>query len=187
MIAWQIAASAVSGAAALGAAIGLGSLVSHRLLRYRHASNSIEPLGERSASLEASLDRYRPMVRLLDSEDLKFLASRPGYRPELGARMRKSRRRIFRMYLAELSADFQFLHAAARRMVAEAPEQHADLVPILMRQQVAFWRSLAAIEVRLALSWAGLAPVDATGLLRIVGELQQALAAATAMPSAASA
>jgi hypothetical protein len=179
MVAWQMAASAVSGAAALG----MGSLVTHRLLRYRTGAAQ-ETLGEVSPETapqttpESTLDRYRPMARLLDSEDLRFLASRPGYRREVGARLRDSRRRVFRMYLAELSADFHRLHAAARRMAAEAPEQHADLIPLLMRQQIAFWRALVGIEVRLALSWAGLAPADARGLLDIVEQLQRTLAVA---------
>ena len=169
MVVWQIAASAVSGAAALG----MGSMVGRRLLRYRNPKTG-QDAGD---SVQTSLDRFRPMARLLNPEDLRFLASRPGYRPEMGARLRDSRRRIFRMYLAEISSEFQRLHAAARRMAAEAPEQHADLVPLLLRQQVVFWRSLAVIEVRLALSWAGLAPADASALLEIVEQLQRALAA----------
>jgi len=185
MVAWQTAASAVSGVAALG----LGASLAHRLLRYRNLKPAQETLSEVSpeeASAEPAaealpenlLDRYRPMARLLDSADLRFLASRPGYRREVESRLRESRRRIFRMYLAELSADFQRLHAAARRLVAEAPEQHADLVPLLMRQQIAFWRSLLEIEVRLALTWAGFAPANANRLLEIVEQLQRALAMA---------
>jgi hypothetical protein len=185
MVAWQIAASAISGATALG----MGSLVTQRLLRYRTGAAQ-ETLGEVSLETshqppEAAVDRYRPMARLLDSEDLRFLASRPGYRPEVGARLQHSRRRIFRMYLAELSADFHRLHAAARRMASEAPEQHADLIPFLMRQQIAFWRALVAIEVRLALSWAGLAPTDARGLVQIVEQLQRTLAVAAPAPASA--
>lgn len=170
MVGWQMAASAISGVGALS----FGAWVAHRLLRYRDPQPVQETLSE--VSRETRLDRYRPMTRLLDSEDLNFLASQPGYRPEMRARLESSRRRIFRMYLAELSADFHHLHAAARRMVAEAPEQHAELVPVLLRQQIAFWRALAAIELRLALSWTGLTPVNASGLLEIVQQLQRAVA-----------
>ncbi|HXP83912.1 MAG TPA: hypothetical protein VN841_04295 [Bryobacteraceae bacterium] len=185
MLAWQMAAAVVSGAAT----VGLGASVSHRLLSYRNTWNDQEAPSE--GFRETSLDRYRPMARLMDPEDLRFVGAEQfpvleaGYTRQVAARLRDSRRRIFRMYLAELSADFQRLHAAARRMVAEAPEQHAGLVPVLMRQQIAFWRSLAAIELRLALSWAGLAPADASGLLKIVGDLQRALAAAAPMPASA--
>jgi hypothetical protein len=179
MMDWQMAVPAVSGAAALG----LGALVTQRLLGYRNTGAGRETLGEVVA--ETAKDRYRPMARLLDSEDLRFLESRPGYRREMGTRLRNSRRRIFRMYLKELSADFQNLHAAARRMVAEAPEQYADLVPLLMRQQAAFWLALAGIEMRLALSWAGFAPSDARVLVELMDQLQRALVAAAPLPATA--
>jgi len=177
MVAWLAAAAAVSSIGALG----LGAALTRRLLHYRNANPAPD------TATEVSMDRYRPMARLLDAEDLRFLTSRPGYRREMGARLRAARRRIFRMYLAELSADFRQLHAAARRMAAEAPEQHAGLVPVLMRQQFAFWRSLAGIELRLALSWTGLEPGDARSLTAIVEELQRALTAAAPAQSPASA
>ena len=53
--------------------------------------------------------------------------AQPGYRPETGARLRRERRRIFRLYLRALAVDFRSLHAAARKLVADAPERHADL------------------------------------------------------------
>jgi hypothetical protein len=182
MIEWRAATALMSGSVTIGAAIGLGCLVSHRLLRYRRTRNE-ETSPSHLAFLEASLERYRPMVRLLEAEDLRFLASRPGYRPEMGAKMQKSRRRVLRMYLAELSADFQRLHAVARRMAAEAPAQHGDLIPLLVRQQIAFWRLLAGIEVRLALSWTGLGAVDAGGLLKIVEDLEQSVKAELPLPA----
>lgn len=177
MIGWQMAASAILGVGALG----LGSWVTHRLLGYRNKRNEQDAPGGSSA--EVCMERYRPMARLLDTEDLNFLASQPAYQPEMRTRLEDSRRRIFRMYLGELSVDFHRLHAAARRMVAEAPEQHADLVPLLIRQQIAFWRALAVIEVRLALSRTGLVGVNASGLLEIVDQLQRAVS----MPVAVSA
>ena len=172
MIAWQLAALAIPSAASLA----LGSWVTHRLLCYRRSSDSQETLSEVSSE-DSVLDRYRPMTRLLGSEDLDYLASRPGYRPEMGTRLRRSRRKIFRMYLAELSADFQNLHTRARRVAAEAPEEHADLAALLVTQQVAFWKAVAMIEIRLALSWAGVAPADTTGLVALVARLQQTVAA----------
>jgi len=178
MLSWHLAVPVVSGVAGAG----LGGLVMQRLLAYRSARNAVDAVSE--AVPEWSVARYRPMARLLDSEDLEFLASRPGYSRGMGNQFRDSRRRIFRMYLAELAADFERLHAVARRMAAEAPEQHADLVSVLMRQQIAFWRSLAAIELRLALSWAGLAPASAGRLLDIVEQLQRSVAAAA--PASAS-
>jgi len=177
MLIWQLAVPVVTGAAALG----LGGLITRRLLDYRSARTVLDAVDE--AVPEHSMARYRPMARLLDSRDLEFLASRPGYRREMGTRLRDSRRRIFRMYLAELSADFQRLHAAARKIVADAPEEHAELIPMLVRQQLAFWRALAMIEVRLTLSWAGFGTIDAKGLLEIVEQLSRTVATVSPAPA----
>jgi hypothetical protein len=172
MLRWITAVSAVAGSGALG----FGALVTRRLLRYRKLSpDANSGLNTPAIIPDVTLDRYRPMARLLRDEDLRFLQSRPGYRPEMGARLRRSHRRIFRMYLAELSADFRQLHAAARRIVADAPEQHSALVGMLMHQQLVFWRALVAIELRLALDGAGLGAADAQRLIQAVEQLQRAI------------
>ncbi len=56
-----------------------------------------------------SLERYAPMERLLDKNDLVFLQSQPGYRPEIGQRLMAERRNIFRAYLRLLVHDFNQL------------------------------------------------------------------------------
>jgi hypothetical protein len=175
MVAWMMAAFAVAGSGTLS----LGVLLARRLLQYRDLRPAEKSPSEAVPQIasELNMERYRPMARLFDDRDLQFLASRPGYRKELGARLRRSRRRVFRMYLAELSADFHGLHAAARRIVADAPEQHADMVGMLVRQEITFWRVLFGIEVRLALDWAGLGSADARGLLEMVEKLHGAVAA----------
>jgi hypothetical protein len=178
MVAWMMAASTVAGSGALS----LGVLLARRLLQYR----DIHPAEESPSTTvpQIAMERYRPMARLFDDQDLQFLASRPGYRREMGARLRRSRRRVFRMYLAELSADFHRLHSAARRIVADAPEQHADMVGLLLQQEITFWRVLFGIEVRLALDWAGLGSADACRLLEMVEQLGRALATTQLSPQA---
>jgi hypothetical protein len=96
------------------------------------------------------MQRYQPMVRLLAGEDANFLRGNTGC-PKISARWEKSRRRIGRLYLKELAADFHRLHAKARLSVAASPEQYAVLVPVLFKQKFVFWRTLAIIELRLAL------------------------------------
>ena len=125
---------------------------------------------------EFSLARYEPMARLLSEEDFLFLSAQPGYRPEIGARLRRERRRIFRLYLRELTRDFHTLHARARRMVAHSSAEHSELVGLLMRQQVIFWRGLLAIELRLALSALGLGTVDVRGLVEAIEAMRLDLA-----------
>lgn len=131
---------------------------------------------------EGESDRYRVLARLASSEDLRFLRAAPGFRPELAARFRRDRRRIYRMFLREIAADFRRLHARARVLVTEAPGEHAELVERLMRQQVLYWRSLALIELRLALTWTELPEAAVGKLLAGMEELRASLARATSVP-----
>ena len=115
-----------------------------------------------------SIARYEPMMRLAAEEDFEFLASLPGYRPRIGATLRRERRRIFRMYLGELAHDFRYLHAEARKIVADSPEQHADLVSALIRQKLQFWAAMAVIDARLLLHAVRLPQIDVRGLIDAV-------------------
>src|SRR5690242_18336963 len=53
-----------------------------------------------------SPEAYRPMMRLLQESDFRFLAAQPGFSPQLGRRFRAARRQIFRGYLRILRRDF---------------------------------------------------------------------------------
>jgi len=127
-----------------------------------------------------SLDRYQPMGRLMAEEDLVFLKSQPGYRAEIGERWKRERRRIFRMYLAELKADFRRLHAHARELVAASGADSSALVEVLMKQQVMFLMATTALEFRLALQWIGIGRVDITPLIKLVEAMRVDLAQRTA-------
>ena len=48
---------------------------------------------------ELSIERYRPMMRLLDGGDLEFLRSQPGFTPRMATKLRAQRCQIFRGYL----------------------------------------------------------------------------------------
>src|SRR6266550_5377783 len=54
-----------------------------------------------------SPETYRPMMRLLQEKDFRFLAAQPGFSPQLSRRFRAARRQIFRGYFVfcgEISA-----------------------------------------------------------------------------------
>src|SRR5260370_34935300 len=53
-----------------------------------------------------SPDKYRPMERLLQEEDFRFLSSQPGFSPSLGRHFRTERRRLFVSFLRNLSNAF---------------------------------------------------------------------------------
>jgi hypothetical protein len=123
-----------------------------------------------------SISRYQPMEHLLSGEDFAFLASQTGYEREIGARWKRERRRIFRLYLDELKRDFHRLHAEARAMAANAGSESAELVGVLMRQQIAFWRATAILELRLALRAAGIGKVDVRPLMELLEAMRVDLA-----------
>ena len=123
-----------------------------------------------------SMARYQPMARLLAEDDFAFLAAQPGFKPEIGRKLRSERRRIFRLYLRSIAQDFRRLHAEAREMVAASGAEHAGLVGLLMKQQLKFWQAMTAIELRLAVEWTGLSKIDARGLIEAVEAMRIDLA-----------
>ena len=44
---------------------------------------------------ELSIERYRPMMRLLDSGDIEFLRAQPGFTPKMVTKLRAQRCQIF--------------------------------------------------------------------------------------------
>ena len=126
-----------------------------------------------------SMDRYEPMGRLLGNEDLLFLKSQPGYRPDIGARWERERRQIFRFYLNELKSDFRHLHSQARELVANSDADSAGLVETLMKQQMAFFRVTTALECRLVLQRVGLGKADVAPLMQLIDAMRADLAQRT--------
>lgn len=138
---------------------------------------------------ELSLSRYEPMARLLSRQDIEFLKTQPGYRPEIARKLQRTRRRVFRSYLVDLAAEFRSLHALARHMVASAGAQDPALVSSLFRQQFTFWRAIAAIELRLMTSGLGfagaLSNVNVGVLIDAMNTLRAEMARLTPAPTAA--
>ena len=166
------------------ALIGLVPIVAFALLLYKLRSH-IAISDVTPAWLDCfSIQRYRPMERLLSEDDFRFLRSLPGYRPEIENRLRRERRAAFRRYLDRLIRDFHRLHAAARQAVAYSETDQSHLVGVLMRQRGEFAWVILKIEVRLALHSIGLAHVKVSGLVTAMDAMSQELRLA-AVPSAA--
>lgn len=119
--------------------------------------------------MDFSITRYQPLFRLLSARDADFLA-RHSRCPGVARRWERSQRRIARLYLKELAADFQAVHKELRVMVAHSPE-HAHLLPVLFKQQAAFWRALIWIEIRLSLNWGGSSRINPDSLAEAVEAL----------------
>lgn len=135
---------------------------------------------------EFSLETYAPMERLLDKDDLVFLASQPGYSPKIGKRLMAERRRIFRDYVRLLTRDFNRLIALGKLMVVYSTKDRPELAQALWRQQVSFYLAVCAVRCRVALYPMGWWNVDVRGLIQAVESVRdqiQELAARRAIAS----
>ena len=117
---------------------------------------------------EFSLESYAPMERLLGQADITFLASQPGYRPEIGKRLMRERRRIFKSYLTNLAQDFNQLIALGKLMLVYSHEDRPEFARNLLRQQARFYCTFCALRLQLALHPLGWGSVDARGLVESV-------------------
>ena len=160
----------------IGSLTGLLWVLTRMIMRRRRISATLD--SDEIAGF--SVERYQPMGRLMDEEDLVFLKAQPGYRAEMGERWKRERRRIFRLYLAELKADFRRLHAHARKLVAGSGADSAALVEVLMKQQFTFLMATTALEFRLALQRIGVGKVDITPLIELLDAMRMDLAQRTA-------
>jgi hypothetical protein len=114
---------------------------------------------------ELSIERYRPMMRLLDGGDLEFLKSQPGFTPRMAAKLRVQRCQIFRGYLRCLSGDFQRVCAAIKVLMLQSQHDRPDLAGVLIQHQIMFASGMAAVYFRLFLYRWGLSGVSVTGLV----------------------
>ena len=114
---------------------------------------------------ELSADRYRPMMRLLASEDIEFLRSMPGFRPADAWRLRAQRSRIFRGYLGCISRDFRQVIMALKLILVQSAQDRPDLAAVLVRQQFLFALALVRAHLELLMYRTGFGGVDVTGLV----------------------
>ena len=120
-----------------------------------------------------SLENYAPMRRLLDSGDVEFLSSQPGYRPEIGKRLMAERRKIFRGYLRLLILDFNQLIGLGKLMVVYAAEDRAELARALWRHQISFYFAVFAVQCKLALHPLGWSGVDVNKLVQALEAMRE--------------
>jgi hypothetical protein len=155
--------------AALVAAVPFGLAL---LFLYRKASRASNAIVAVDQCLALSLDKYRPMERLLREDDFRFLAAQPGYSPQMGRRFRAERRRIFRGYLRNLKRDFGRVSLAFQLLIVHSAEDRGDLASILIRQRLLFALGMLAVEGRLLLHAAGVGTVEVSDLIGSLEAMQ---------------
>ncbi|MBI3684359.1 MAG: hypothetical protein HY235_28635 [Acidobacteria bacterium] len=133
--------------------------------------------------------RYRPMTRLLKEMDFQFLASQPGYRPDIAARLRTRRIAIFRSYLESLTKEFDHLHRALRLLTLYADHDRSEVAKVLLEQRFQFTLRMIEVRMRLAFFWLGIRPIDVSGLVETVealrGQVRQLSAPLAVQPAMA--
>ncbi len=116
---------------------------------------------------ELSLERYRPMMRLLDGRDLDFLRAQPGFTSSMEKQLRRQRCQIFRGYLRSLSLDFRRICAAIKLVLLYSKNDRPDLAGALAQHQLAFGLAFIQVECALVLYRWGLCEVNVSGLMRV--------------------
>jgi hypothetical protein len=116
---------------------------------------------------ELSADRYRPMMRLLDSRDVEFLRAQAGFTPRMEAKLRAQRCQIFRGYLRCLDKDFQRVCTALKLVLVQSEHDRPDLSAVLLHNQLLFTAGLLGVHFRIAMYRWGIGTADADPLVRI--------------------
>lgn len=116
---------------------------------------------------EFSVERYRPMLRLLDDTDLRFLCSHSSVTPTLVGHFRRERCRILRGYLHSLATDFTRVVAALKLVMRQASSDRPDLAALLIRSQATFAACMVLAHVQLLLYAFGIGTVSVGAPLKL--------------------
>ena len=121
---------------------------------------------------DLSLDRYRPMLRMLDGDDIEFLRSQPGFTPAMATKLRAQRTQIFRGYLKSLETDFARVCSAIKLIMVQCKTDRPELAETLLQQQLSFACSMFGVRLRLQLySW-GICGVDVSQLVKLFDSMR---------------
>src|ERR1700730_1528076 len=134
-----------------------------------------------------SLDSFAPMERLLDQSDFEFLSQQPAYRPEIGSRLLKERKKLFLGYLRILIGDFNQLLRIARYMIVYSSEDRAEFAKVLWRQQVTFYFAVCSVRLRVALYPMGWTSLDVSRLTQALENMRNQVAELGFQPMAGAA
>jgi len=124
---------------------------------------------------ELSLDKYTPLERLFDPGDLASITAHPGCTASMARRLASSRRRAARLYLSELTADFNRLFRIGREMLALSQQERPGLASTLFEQWFVFNARVLSLRLRLGLAPLGLAPSRPVGVVEALARLRDEL------------
>jgi hypothetical protein len=134
---------------------------------------------------ELSVDRYRPMFRLLEDDDIRFLRSQPGASPALVNRLRRQRYQVFQGYLSSLQRDFQQACETLIHLAIHSHTDRQDIVRALVVSQAKFSLGVFRVRCRLVLYRWDVGQEPVARLVRLFEGLQLELLALTPETDAA--
>jgi hypothetical protein len=157
-------------ALSLCGALGIVSVLAYLIRKIGFAGKGLPVTAEWIDDL--SLDRYRPMLRMLDGDDISFLRSQPGFTPSMAKKLRTQRTQIFRGYLRSLETDFGRVCAAVKLVMMQSKHDRPELAEVLLRQQLTFACSMLSVRVNVFLySW-GVSGVEVSKLVKIFDSMR---------------
>jgi hypothetical protein len=124
---------------------------------------------------DLSLNRYRPMLQMLDGRDIAFLQTQPGYTPDIAKKLRSQRTQIFRSYLRSLEADFGRVCSAIKVVMLQSSNDRPELAKALLRQQLIFTCAMLSVRAHLFLYSMGLSGVKVSSLVKIFDSMRREL------------
>lgn len=124
------------------------------------------------------------LSRLLSAKDITFLRTLPGYKPAIERKLRKDRRRIFRLYLKEMVGDYrQILRLARVRPLRDLGRVSDDATKRIMAQARRFRWQLLVVAAEFILHGLHLDVVNPSELVRSLVAMYKALAVFHATPA----
>ncbi len=138
-----------------------------------------------------SPSRYKPMERLLDPVDYRFLQSQGGLSRRIVRRLRARRVEIFRCYMRCLGRDFSRVSSALKLVMVHGSVDRSALTGLLLQQRMQFSLHMMSLESRLVLHSFGMSvpTVDVQSLVDALDAMRTQLQvlAAAAQPAASAA
>jgi hypothetical protein len=115
-----------------------------------------------------------PLDRLLDPSEFEFLKRRGLSNERINA-LRAKRRSLFRMYMRQLTHEFNTAHTALQTVLVSSQVDRPDLARQLGKQKLLFYRGLVTVEVRLTMNALGFdsVPMPTMDLIRPLERLHQ--------------
>jgi hypothetical protein len=116
---------------------------------------------------DLSIDRYRPMLHLLNEKELRYLRTQPGFTPKLETALRIERVKSFRGYLRNLDDDFKRICSALKVLMVQSKHDRPDLAAALMLSQMKFALGMMTMQLQLVHYRYGARTVDAAALMAL--------------------